>query len=64
MMNQLIEKLSQLSISDSTQISEVFLELDSSSATPEEINPESNQGSTPEVPSPFLLGLCNVASTY
>jgi hypothetical protein len=63
-MDQLIEKLSQLSISDSTQISKVPKKIDSGSTTPEEINPESNPGSTLEVLGPYPLGLRNAAFTY
>jgi hypothetical protein len=63
-MDQLTEKFSQLSISNSSQISKVPKEVDSDSATPEEINPESNLGSAPEVPDPYRLGLCNAAFMY
>jgi hypothetical protein len=49
MMDQLAEKFSQLLISDSIQISEVPKEVDFGSAMPQEINPESYLGSTPEV---------------
>jgi hypothetical protein len=62
--DQLIKKLSQLSISDLTRISKVPKEVDSGSTTPGEINPESNLGSIPEVPGPYPLGLCNAAFTY
>jgi hypothetical protein len=63
-MDQSVEKFSQLLISDSIQISEVPKELDSDSAMPEDINPESNLGSTPKVLGPYPLGLCNVAFIY
>jgi hypothetical protein len=63
-MDQLIEKLSQLSISDSTQISKVPKEIDSGSTMPEEINPKSNPGSMPKVSGPYPLGLRNAAFTY
>jgi hypothetical protein len=64
LMDQLAEKFSQLSISDSSQISEVPKEVDSGSAMPEEINPESNLGSVPELLGPYPLGLCNAAFIY
>jgi hypothetical protein len=64
MMDQLVENFSQLLISDSIQISEVPNEFDSSSVTPEEINQESNLGSTPEVPNPYPLGPCNATFVY
>jgi hypothetical protein len=64
MMDQLIEELSQLLIFDSTQISKVPKEINFGSTMPEEINPESNPGSTPEVPSPYPLGLHNAVFTY
>jgi hypothetical protein len=63
-MDQLTEKFSQLLISDSIQISKVPKEFDSGSVTPEEINPKSNPGSTPEVLGPYPLGLCNAAFVY
>jgi hypothetical protein len=63
MMDQLIEKLAQLSISDSTQISKVPKEIDIGLTTPEEINLESNLGSAPEVSGPYPLGLRNAALT-
>jgi hypothetical protein len=55
MMDQLIEKFSLLSISDSIQISEVPEEFDSGTATLEEINLKSNPGSTSEVSGPYPL---------
>jgi hypothetical protein len=64
MMDQLAEKFSRLSISDSTQISKVPKEFDSGSTTPEGIYPESNLGSTPEVSSLYPLGLRNSAFIY
>jgi hypothetical protein len=51
-------------ISNSIQISEVSKEFDSGMAVPEEINPESNPGSTPEVSGPYPLGLRNIAFIY
>jgi hypothetical protein len=60
-MDQLAEKFSQLSISDSTQISEASKQFDSGSAT---INSESNPGSMPEVSGPFPLGLRSTALIY
>jgi hypothetical protein len=63
-MDQLVEKLSQLLISDLTQISKVPKEVDSGSTMPEEINPESNLGSIPKVSGPYPLGLRNAAFTY
>jgi hypothetical protein len=62
--DQLVEKFSQLSISDSIQISKVPKAFDSGSATLEEINPEFNSGSTPEVSGPYPLGLCNATFIY
>jgi hypothetical protein len=62
--DQLVEKLSQLLISDSTQISKVPKEINFGLTTPEEINPESNLGSTPKVSGPYPLGLRNAAFTY
>jgi hypothetical protein len=64
MMDQLIEKFSQLSVSELIQISEVTEEFDSGSATLGEINPEFNPGSTPEVSGPYPLRLCNAAFIY
>jgi hypothetical protein len=64
MTDQLVEKFSQLSISNSIQISKVPKEIDSDSTMPKEINPESNPGSIPKVPGPYPLGLRNAAFTY
>jgi hypothetical protein len=64
MMDQLTEKFSQLLISDSIQILEAPKEVDSGSAMPQGINIESYLGSTPEVSSPYPLGLCNTAFIY
>jgi hypothetical protein len=63
-MDQLVGKFSRLLISNSIQISEVSKEFDSGMAVPEEINPESNPGSTPEVSGPYPLGLRNIAFIY
>jgi hypothetical protein len=62
--DQLVEKLSQLLIFGPTQILKIPKEINSDSTTPEEINPESNMGSTPKVPGPYPLGLRNTAFTY
>jgi hypothetical protein len=64
MMDQLVENFSRLSISNSIQISEVSRNFDSGTAMPEEINPESHLGSTPEVTGPYPLGLCNTTFIY
>jgi hypothetical protein len=64
MIDQLVEKLSQLLISNLTRISKVPTKINSSSTTPEEINLESNLGSIPEVLGPYPLGLRNAAFTY
>jgi hypothetical protein len=64
MEDQLVEELSQLLISNSTQIPKVPKEINSSLTIPKEISLESNPGSTPEVSSPYPLGLHNAAFTY
>jgi hypothetical protein len=63
-MDQLVDKFSRLSISDSIQILEVSKEFDFGTVMTEEINPESNLGFTSEVLSPYPLGLCNAIFIY
>jgi hypothetical protein len=53
MMDQLAEKFSRLSISNSTRISEVPKEFDSNPTMSKGINLESNPGSRPEESGPY-----------
>jgi hypothetical protein len=62
MSQQLVEKLQQLLISDSTLISEVLLELVFNSVSPTVIDSDSSIKMAEQ--SPYPTGLCNVTSIF